>query len=145
MALAGTMHGGLGLGCISTLMRGRTLLPTNKTQHPLEVGAAADRATYYLGGRRRPNCSSGVHVVYIQHHITISFTHVISPPQVMPFNVSQLLANAPPGQACPMLAWTAYWTMRTHGVPTERCGRGAAASQPKSDQTPFKDAAWARL
>lgn len=53
--------------------------------------------------------------------------------EVLPLNVSQLLQGWPGGgsgsggdggelarEACPLAAWAAYWTLRTHGIPTER-------------------------
>ncbi|KIY96839.1 hypothetical protein MNEG_11123 [Monoraphidium neglectum] len=46
---------------------------------------------------------------------------------VTPFNVTQLIDTAPPSQACPLLAWAAYWTLRTHGIPTDRQLRLEAA------------------
>jgi hypothetical protein len=42
--------------------------------------------------------------------------------QVAPLNVSYFLQTAAPGQLCPLAAWSAYWTLRTHGIPTHRCG-----------------------
>ncbi|GBF90799.1 hypothetical protein Rsub_03100 [Raphidocelis subcapitata] len=40
--------------------------------------------------------------------------------EVMNFNLTALEASAPPGQACPLLLWAAYWTLRTHGIATDR-------------------------
>lgn len=46
---------------------------------------------------------------------------------VVALNVSFLLHSAEPGQLCPMAAWSAYWTMRTHAIPVDRCvGVGGA-------------------
>lgn len=39
---------------------------------------------------------------------------------VMNLNVTYLLATAPPGQACPLSAWSSYWALRTHGIPVQR-------------------------
>eukprot|EP00878_Enallax_costatus_P043978 GHUV01052108.1.p1 GENE.GHUV01052108.1~~GHUV01052108.1.p1 ORF type:complete len:123 (+),score=24.33 GHUV01052108.1:242-610(+) len=39
---------------------------------------------------------------------------------IMNYNVTYLLATATSGQACPLAAWSAYWTLRTHGVPVDR-------------------------
>ncbi|KAI8472516.1 MAG: mannosyltransferase putative-domain-containing protein [Monoraphidium minutum] len=40
--------------------------------------------------------------------------------EVTPLNVSRLLAAGGGGQACPLMAWAAYWTLRTHGIPIDR-------------------------
>jgi hypothetical protein len=42
---------------------------------------------------------------------------------VVSYNVSYLLQTAEPGQLCPIAAWGAYWTMRTHAIPVDRCVR----------------------
>jgi hypothetical protein len=39
---------------------------------------------------------------------------------VLDLNITYLLTVAPPGQACPLMAWGAYWTLRTMGIPTQR-------------------------
>eukprot|EP00775_Hariotina_reticulata_P006257 gene6257-6495_t len=39
---------------------------------------------------------------------------------VVDLNVTYLLAVSPPGQLCPLAAWAAYWTLRTHGIPVDR-------------------------
>jgi hypothetical protein len=39
---------------------------------------------------------------------------------IMNYNITHLLHTTPPHEACPLRAWTAYWTMRTHGIPTRR-------------------------
>jgi hypothetical protein len=44
-----------------------------------------------------------------------------TPFHVVALNVTHALASATPGQLCPLAAWSAYWTLRTHGIPTERC------------------------
>lgn len=40
---------------------------------------------------------------------------------VVSYNISYLLQSAEPGQLCPIAAWGAYWTMRTHAIPVDRC------------------------
>jgi hypothetical protein len=39
---------------------------------------------------------------------------------VVNLNVTYFLHSAEPGQLCPMAAWSAYWTMRTHAIPIAR-------------------------
>lgn len=39
---------------------------------------------------------------------------------IVNYNVSYFLKTAEPGQICPMAAWSAYWTMRTHAIPVTR-------------------------
>jgi hypothetical protein len=54
---------------------------------------------------------------------------------VHPLNMTYLLGVATPGQACPLAAWSAYWTLRTHGIPTERCvGMRATESSAGQEQ-----------
>eukprot|EP00882_Tetradesmus_deserticola_P022210 GHRQ01024103.1.p1 GENE.GHRQ01024103.1~~GHRQ01024103.1.p1 ORF type:complete len:287 (+),score=92.86 GHRQ01024103.1:2155-3015(+) len=39
---------------------------------------------------------------------------------VVNYNITYFMGTALPNQACPLAAWNAYWTMRTHGIPTVR-------------------------
>lgn len=39
---------------------------------------------------------------------------------VINYNVTYFLGTALQNQACPLAAWNAYWTLRTHGIPTVR-------------------------
>jgi hypothetical protein len=39
---------------------------------------------------------------------------------VVNYNITYFLGTALPNQACPLAAWNAYWTLRTHGIPTVR-------------------------
>jgi hypothetical protein len=39
---------------------------------------------------------------------------------VVNYNITYFLGTALPNQACPLTAWNAYWTLRTHGIPTVR-------------------------
>jgi hypothetical protein len=54
---------------------------------------------------------------------------------VVDLNVTYLLAVSPPGQLCPLAAWAAYWTLRTHGIPVDRWENGAAGSSDGWTQT----------
>jgi len=45
------------------------------------------------------------------------------PLNVVNLNVTYFLHAAEPGQLCPLAAWAAYWTMRTHAIPVTRCAR----------------------
>lgn len=42
---------------------------------------------------------------------------------VVDLNITYFLHAAEPGQLCPLAAWAAYWTMRTHSIPVTRCAR----------------------
>jgi hypothetical protein len=39
---------------------------------------------------------------------------------VVNYNITYFMGTALPNQACPLAAWNAYWTLRTHGIPTVR-------------------------
>ncbi|WIA31646.1 hypothetical protein OEZ86_002526 [Tetradesmus obliquus] len=39
---------------------------------------------------------------------------------VVNYNITYFMGTALPNQVCPLAAWNAYWTLRTHGIPTVR-------------------------
>jgi hypothetical protein len=45
---------------------------------------------------------------------------------VVNYNITYFMGTALPNQACPLAAWNAYWTLRTHGIPTVRSATARA-------------------